>query len=90
MMVSGRILVCDDEQDVCDTFEIVLKSSGYDVVKARSGTGLRELSTRLVELRMVLDEIRELLHQMAGGGPAGPRREPASGSHGDPDAPRGR
>ena len=32
-----RVLVVDDEQDICDIFESVLKQQGYDVTCALDG-----------------------------------------------------
>lgn len=37
-MLNGRILIVDDEEDICNTLSDFLKECGYEVLQATSGT----------------------------------------------------
>jgi len=55
--ISGRVLVVDDEEIVCNSLQRVLQEAGYDVVTAFNGQEALDKMSQL-EIELVLLDIR--------------------------------
>ena len=55
--MSKKVLVIDDDEDILDIIEIVLKDEGYEVIASRSGNIINEVSTIQPELILLDDRM---------------------------------
>jgi len=58
-MESKRILLVDDDVNICDLFSMTLEQNGYDVVKAYDGMSAMGVLTKQVNLiDMLVTDVR--------------------------------
>lgn len=53
--MTYRVLVCDDDKEICDGIAIYLKAAGYEPVKAYDGLEALEICRRQIIHLMILD-----------------------------------
>ena len=61
-----KILIADDEQDIRDILNLLLRGEGYEVVSAETGTQVLELASDDIDLYLLDVNMPELSGFMAG------------------------